>query len=112
MPIFLLIHRHSPENCSMFNNEARKIHLDLVEKLEAILKKHGIKMLGSWFALSEHTIYDVYDAPSLEAFEKMAHEPEIVKWSAYNTVEIKLVTPHEEAWEMLKHQQGDLPGKM
>jgi L-rhamnose mutarotase len=105
MPTFLLIHRHSPENCPMFNKEARKIHLDIVDKMEAILKKHGIRMLGSWFALSEHTIYDVYDAPSLEAFERMSQEPEIARWSAYNTIEVKLVTAHEDAWAMLKQQQ-------
>jgi L-rhamnose mutarotase len=105
MPTFLLINRHSPENCSMFNEEARKMHLDLIEKLEAILKKHEIKMLGCWCAPLEHTKYDVFDAPSLEAFEKMAQEPEIVKWSAYNTVEIKLVYPFEELSKMLKHQQ-------
>lgn len=105
MPTFLLIHRHSPENCWMFNKEARKVHLDLVEKLEGILKKYEIKMQGCWFLLSEHTMYEVYDAPSLEAFEKMAQEPEIVKWSAYNTVEIKLVDPFEEVMKILKHAQ-------
>ena len=105
MPTFLLINQHSPENCWMFNKEARKVHLDLVEKLEAFLKKYEIKMLGCWFALSEHTMYDVYDAPSLEAFEKMAQEPEIVKWFAYNTVEIKLAYPSEEVVKMLKQQQ-------
>ena len=105
MPTFLLINKHSPENCWMFNKEARKVHLDLVEKLEAFLKKYEIKMLGCWFALSEHTMYEVYEAPSLGAFEKMAQEPEIVKWSAYNTVEIKLVSPLEEVTKILKHQQ-------
>jgi len=50
-------------------------------------------------------MYDVYDAPSLEAFERMAQEPEIVRWFAYNTVEIKLVYPSEEIVKMLKHQQ-------
>lgn len=105
MPTFLLINKHSPENCWMFNKEAKKVHLDLVEKLEVILKKYEIKMLGCWFALSEHTMYEVYEAPSLEAFEKMAQEPEIVKWSAYNTVEIKLVSPFEEVMKILKHLQ-------
>jgi len=33
MPTFLLINTHSPENCWMFNEEAKKVHLDLVEKL-------------------------------------------------------------------------------
>jgi abortive infection bacteriophage resistance protein len=89
----------------MFNEEARKMHLDLIEKLEVILKRHQIKMLGSWCAPLEHTKYDVFDAPSLEAFEKMATEPEILRWSAYNTVEMKLVYPFEELSKMLKQQQ-------
>jgi len=105
MPTFLLINHHSPDNCWRFNKEARKVHLDLCEKLEALLKKYEIKLLGCWFALLEHIMYEVYEAPSLEAFEKMAQEPEIVKWSAYNTVEIKLVSPLEEVTKILKHQQ-------
>ncbi len=105
MPTFLVISKHSPESCWMFNEEARKVHLDIVEKLEGLLKKYEIKMLGCWFALSEHTLYEVYDAPSLEAFEKMAQEPEIAKWSAYNTMEIKLVSTLEEVMKILKHPQ-------
>ena len=105
MPTFLLINKHSPENCWMFNKEARKVHLDLVEKLDSFLKEYKIKLLGCWFVLSEHTMYEVYDAPSLEAFEKMAQEPEIINWSAYNTVEIKLVTPFEEVMKILKGTQ-------
>jgi hypothetical protein len=89
----------------MFNEEARKIHLNIVDKLDGFLKKYEMKMLGCWFALSEHTLYEVYYAPSLEAFEKMSQEPEIVKWSEYNTMEIKLVHPLEDVMKILKRPQ-------
>ncbi len=104
MPTFLVISKHSPENCWRFNKEAKKVHLDLAGNLEELLKKYSIKMLGCWFVLFEHTLYEVYDAPSLEAFEKMSQEPEIVNWSAFNTVEIKLVSTLEEVMGILKQE--------
>ena len=58
-------------------------------------------MLGAWFALSEHTLYEVFDAPSLEALQKMAMEPEILQWSAFNTMEIKLVATVDEVKGLL-----------
>jgi hypothetical protein len=46
MPTFLVISKHSPESCWRFNKEARKVHLDPVGKLEELLRKYNIKMLG------------------------------------------------------------------
>ena len=48
MPTFLMISRHSPENCDAFNEEARKVTMELMGKLEGLVKKHGIKMLWVW----------------------------------------------------------------
>ena len=47
MPIFLLISRHSPENCPMFNEKARKVYMEYFSKLDGLLKKHGIKKLAT-----------------------------------------------------------------
>jgi len=102
MPIFLLIHRHSPENCAMFNEKARRMTLTLVDKMESLLKKHGVKMVGCWAVPSEHLMFEVYEAPSLEAMQKLSMEPEIIAWSAYNTYEVKLAISSEELMKMLK----------
>lgn len=59
-------------------------------------------MLGAWFDLPEHTLYEVYDAPSLEAFQQMAMEPEILQWSSFNKMEIKLVTNVEDVKRLLE----------
>ena len=105
MPTFLLISRHAPESCWMFNEKTRQIHVNLLAKLESFLKKYNVTMLGAWFVLPEHTLYEVFDAPSLEAFQKMATEPEILQWSAFNTMEIKLVATVDDVKRILK-----LPG--
>jgi hypothetical protein len=102
MPTFLLISRHAPESCWMFNEKTRQIHLNLINKLESFEEKYNINMLGAWFDLPEHTLYEVYDAPSLEAFQQMAMEPEILQWSSFNKMEIKLVANVEDVRSLLE----------
>ena len=79
------------ETCWMFNEKTRQISLNLVNTLESFLKKYTTTALGARAVLPEHTLYKVYDAPGLDAFQKMAMEPAIVQWSAFNTMEIKMV---------------------
>lgn len=102
MPTFIAISRHTPESCWMFNPKTRQIHLNLVNNLENILKKHNVTLLGCWFDLPGHTLYEFYDAPSPEAFQKMAMEPEILQWSSFNTMEIKMVSTLDDVMKLLK----------
>jgi len=102
MPTFLLISRHAPESCWMFHEKTRQIHLNLLNTLESLLKKYQMTLLGCWFDLPGHTLYEVYDAPSLDVFQKMSMEPEIVQWSSFNTMEIKLVSTLDDVMRVLK----------
>ncbi|MCG7855079.1 MAG: hypothetical protein MIO88_04420, partial [Methanoregulaceae archaeon] len=85
-----------------FMKKTRQIHLNLLNKLESLLKKYQITLLGCWFDLPGHALYEVYDAPSLEAFQKMSMEPEIVQWSSFNTMDIKLVSTLDDVMMVLK----------
>ena len=87
----------------MFNEKTRQIHLNLLNKLESILKKYNTRMMGAWFVLPEHTLYEVFEAPGLDEFQKMAMEPEIVQWSAFNTMEMKLVATVDDVKRLLEH---------
>jgi L-rhamnose mutarotase len=87
----------------MFNEKTRQIHLNLLNKLESLLKKYNTRMLGAWFVLPEHTLYEVFEAPSLDVFQKMAMEPELVQWSAFNTMEMKLVATVDDVKRLLAH---------
>jgi hypothetical protein len=101
MPTFLLISRHHPESCWMFHEEARNVHRNLLSRLDELMEKYGVTLLGCWFVLTEHALYEVYDAPSLEVFQQMSTEPEIAQWLKFNTMEIKLVTSVEDVKRML-----------
>jgi hypothetical protein len=52
--------------------------------------------------IPEHLTFQVYEAPSFEAFQKFAMEPEIMKWTAINTSDIKLAMTLEESMKLLK----------
>ena len=68
MPVFLIIGRHHAENCPMYNEKTRKVAMEYFSKEGELLKKHGIKSLGSWTAYGEHLMVTVYEAPSSNAF--------------------------------------------
>jgi hypothetical protein len=102
MAIFLIVSRHSPENCPINNEKTKKITLELPEKLGDLEKKHDIKRIGVWTVISEHLTVWVYEAPSSESLQKFSMEPDMAKWMAWNTNEIKLAMSLEESIKLLK----------
>ena len=102
MPTFLAISRHSPENCPMFNEKARKLWLEYISKADELAKKHGCKSIGAWQVPTEHLYVSVLEVPSIEAFEKLGMEPMIFAFGAYETYEVKLAYSMEELGQMLQ----------
>lgn len=101
MAIFLIISRHSPENCPLNNKEMKEITLQLPEKLGDLEKKHGIKRIGAWTVIPEHLTVWVYEAPSSERLLEFSMEETMVKWMSWNTSEIKLAMSLEESMKFL-----------
>ena len=101
MPTFLMISRHSPENCPAFNEKARTVSMNFVAKLPELLEKHGVKLVGRWVAGSEHTSWLVVEAPSIEVFQNFGYEPEVIATGAFETNEIKIVMTTEEALKLM-----------
>ena len=102
MVIFLIISRHSAENCPLNNEKMKAMTLELPDKLSGLEKKHGVERVGAWTVIQEHLLVWVYEAPSSEALQNFSMEPEIVKWMAWNTSEIKLAMSFEESMKLLK----------
>ena len=102
MAIFLIVSRHSPENCPLNNEKMKKMTLDLPDTLSGLEKKHGLKRVGVWTVIPEHLTVWVYEAQSSDVLQKFSMEPDIVKWMAWNTSEIKLAMSLEESIKLLK----------
>jgi hypothetical protein len=102
MPIFLIISRHSAENCPLNNEKMKTMTLELPAKLVGLEKKHRVNRIGAWTVVPEHLLIWVYEAPSSDALQEFSMEPEIVKWMAWNTSEIKLAMSLEESMKLLR----------
>lgn len=85
----------------MFNEQAKKSMMSIMQNQDAVLAKHGIKMLGSWVDYPAHEIHNVYEAPSMEAFMAMGQEPIFIAWLAFNTVETKVVIGPQQVKALL-----------
>jgi hypothetical protein len=58
---------------------------------------HKVKMLGAWITEpAGHQAFVVFEAPSLEDFQKFNMEPEVLATNAYRTFETHIVMSMEE----------------
>jgi hypothetical protein len=85
----------------MFSEKHRKSTIELMGKVESLMKKHGIKMHGSWTDFPQHTIYMVLEG-SFDAMQKLSMEPMMMGLLSWNTMELKTVLTNEEVAEMLR----------
>jgi hypothetical protein len=102
MPIFSLISRHTPADCPMSNEKAKKVYLEFWDNRDRITKKHGVKILGAYVANTEHLGIFIFEAPSYETFQKCSMEPEIVALNAYSSNELIVASTMEDAMKMFK----------
>jgi hypothetical protein len=101
MPVFMSISKHAPENCPVFSEKHRKSTIELMNKVDSLTKKHGIKMLGSWTDFPQHTVYMVFEG-SFDAAQKLMMDPDMMGFLSWNTMESKTVLTNEEVLAMLK----------
>ncbi len=66
--LFMYIHTHPLEKCIADKPEEAKKR---AAKAEEESKKAGIKIVGSYVAAHEHTMYIVFDAPDIATLEKL-----------------------------------------
>ncbi len=66
-----------------------------------MLNKYGMKRIGTWIALGQHTSYWIFETPSLEAFKKFQREPEFWNLGALEVMQTKPVITMEKAIQLL-----------
>ena len=102
MATFLMISRHTPQNCPMFHPETMKVYAAWLAKWQELATKHGIKYIAACSVNSEHLTVAIFEAPSLEAVQGYSMEPEILAMNMVDSTELKLATSMEEGIKMLQ----------
>jgi hypothetical protein len=100
MATFIMISRHTPDKCAMYNPAAKKALTEWYANKSWI--KHGVKLLGAWNVGTEHQNYIVFEAPSLDALMKAGKEPDFMAMGASETAEVKIAMDLGEVIKMLQ----------
>lgn len=100
--LVLQIAKHSPETCPAYDKKNLATTVNWYEKLEAITAKHKTKVVEVLNDHPGHTIYAVYETPSMDVFMGLMMEPEWMAPLAFCTSEIKPVFSAKETLAMLK----------
>ncbi len=101
----LEIVRHAAADCPLDNERVREATIAGMSKSEELAKKNGINIVGGWNAHSEHLVVDVFEAPSLEAFQAFSMEPEIMNMNNWCTTEVKVAMTLEETMQWVMQVQ-------
>ena len=94
--LFLQISKHSPELCPVNNEKSMKSWHAYEAKREQLIKKHGIKVIGSWHDAMNHRLVTVWDG-TIERVMDFCMEPEMLAYGATQTHELVPVTTYEES---------------
>jgi hypothetical protein len=100
--LYMSVSTHAPENCPAFNPKTRAIFHAYFAKAEALSKKYGVKIVGSWTDHPAHTNYVVMDIPSEEAAIGFMMEPEIHAMLGFCTMRSFPVMTDEQTLKIIK----------
>jgi hypothetical protein len=99
------ISKHSPDNCPGFVARYKDIFLTAMEKHEQLAEKHKVKIIGVWVDSPGHTVYSIYDTPTMEDLMAYTMEPEIMAAMSFQTTEMKSLTPAKDVAAMIKSRK-------
>ncbi|MDD1746342.1 MAG: hypothetical protein LUQ16_01110 [Methanomassiliicoccales archaeon] len=99
------ISRHSPEACPAFEAKHKDAFLTAVEKDESLAAKHKVKILGAWVDSPGHTVYSLYDTPSMENLMEYTMEPEIMATMAFQISVMKPLKTVKEVAASVKKKK-------
>ena len=96
MVSIILFEKHTAADCSVGNEKALKASIAVKAKLPELYNKYGIKFIGAWAIHPQHLVVYIFDAPSMEAIQRIELEPEVMNWRCFTTADYQLAAPMEE----------------
>ena len=100
--LYMMVATHAPESCPALNPKYRAQTLAWFEKINALYDKLGIKALGFWTDHPSHTVYSVFDAPSIEANMALMMDPIMHAMLEFQSMRIFPVMTGEETYKLIK----------
>jgi hypothetical protein len=93
---------HPAELCPTHESKYRDLTINWYEKIEGIAAKFGVKFVGSYDDHPAHTVYVLYDTPSMDNFMAMMMDPEASAPMNFCCGRVFPVFNHQQTLAMLK----------
>jgi len=93
---------HPAELCPSHEPRFRPVTVNWYEKVGVTAAKHDVKFIGSYTDTMAHTIYALYETPSMDAMSQLAMEPEMAALGMFCTGRMFPVFDHETVLKMIK----------
>ena len=96
------VSKHPADLCPAYNDKYRALTIDWYENVEEISAKYGVKFLGSYDDHAAHTVFAMFDTPSMDDLMKLLAEPEVSAPMSFCTSRVFPVLDHQATLAMLK----------
>ena len=94
---------HPAELCPTHNPTYRELTVSWYEKIESIAERFGVRFVGSYDDHPGHTVYVLYDTPSMDNLMSMLMDPEAAAPLSFCQARVFPVLDHQQTLGMIKH---------
>ncbi len=100
--LVMQVSKHPADLCPVYNDKYRALTIGWYEKIEPISAKHGVKFLGSYDDHAAHTVFAMFDTPSMDNLMKVFAEPEVIAPLSFCKSRMFPVSDHQATLAMIK----------
>ncbi|MDW5561957.1 MAG: hypothetical protein SA339_01935 [Methanomassiliicoccus sp.] len=100
--LVMQVTRHPADLCPAYHDKFREITVQWYENIESIASKFGVKFLGSWDDHADHSVYVLYDTPSMDNLMGMMMDPVASGPMAFCSGRVFPVFDHQTTLNMIK----------
>jgi len=104
--IILQTMRHQPESCPLGNPKNLDIMIQWLENIEPLAAKYGIKVIGAWADRAGHTIYAIFETPTVKTFSKFEIDPQNIPIITLNYIEKNIVITAKDLLPFFKEYKA------
>lgn len=89
MGIYGIYGAHTTEACPLFNEENRKLLLEVASTFEKDAEQKGIKVLSMYHSGLEHTFEWIVEAPGAHAIQDLMVQTKVAKFNSTKIVPLR-----------------------
>jgi len=93
---------HPADQCPAHNSKYRDLTVNWYERIESLSAKFGVKFVGSWDDHPGHTVYVLYETPSMDNLMALFMDPEASAPMSFCTGRVFPVFDHQQTLALIK----------